>query len=77
MNNNVKRESLILMSTLLFIFVSQVIRDSLMFEFFLNPLLLFTIFTFKSIDLYQNVLGVAAYVSFLALNFVVSTVIIK
>lgn len=70
MNNNVKRESLILMSTLLFIFVSQVIRDSLMFEFFLNPLLLFTIFTFKSRDLYQKVLGVAAYVSFLALNFV-------
>ena len=48
MNNNVKRESLILMS----------------------PLLLFTIFTFKSRDLYQKVLGVTAYISFLALNFV-------
>lgn len=70
MNHNVKRESLILMSTLLFIFVSQMIRDSLMYEFFLNPLLLFTIFTFKSRDLYQKVLGVTAYISFLALNFV-------
>lgn len=70
MNNNVKRESLILMSTLLFIFISQVIRDNLIYEFFLNPLLLFTIFTFKSRDLYQKVLGVTAYISFLALNFV-------
>ena len=70
MNNNVKKESLILMSTLLFIFISQVIRDNLMYGFFLNPLLLFTIFTFKSRDLYQKVLGVTAYVSFLALNFV-------
>ena len=70
MNNNVKKESLILMSTLFFIFISQVIRDSLMYEFFLNPLLLFTIFTFKSRDLYQKVLGVTAYISYLALNFV-------
>ena len=36
MKNNVKRESLILMSTLLFIFVSQVIRDSLMYLININ-----------------------------------------
>ena len=70
MNNNVKKESLILMFTLLFIFISQVIRENLMYELFLNPLLLFTIFTFKSRDLYQKVLGVTAYISYLALNFV-------